>query len=136
MLSINPPLHAQCHGGGSSQSVKETNTKAPETTNSDELIFYACPMHPEIKSFKPETCAKCGMNLEQKKASLVKTEQQKDSVYYTCSMHPDVKESNPGNCPKCGMELIKKSANEASSKENMKMACPMMQGADDKKKQK
>lgn len=137
LLSINPSLYAQCHTGGSSQNMKETTPKGqPETTNSDELIFYVCPMHPEIKSFKPETCSKCGMNLEQKKATLVNTELQKDSVYYTCSMHPEVKESKPGSCPKCDMELIKKSANGTSSKENMKMACPMMQGMDDKKKQK
>lgn len=137
-LFVNQSLYSQCHGGGSSQSTKETSPKAqPETIdNTDELIFYACPMHPEIKSLKSETCSKCGMNLEQKKASIVKTELQKDSVYYTCSMHPEVKESKPGSCPKCGMELIKKSTNPTSSKENMKMTCPMMQGTDDKKKQK
>ena len=97
----------------------------PDTAKaSSEIIYYACPMHPEIKSFNPGTCSKCGMNLEQKKATSVKADQKKESVYYTCSMHPDVKESKPGKCPKCGMELIKKSSNDPPSK-GMKMKCPM-----------
>lgn len=117
-LFAKPNLFAQCHGGGSSQNSKESNTKTETTTtNSDELIFYACPMHPEIKSLNPTTCSKCGMNLEQKKASLVKTEQTKDSVFYTCSMHPEMKENKPGSCTKCGMELIKKSNKETTTNE-------------------
>jgi hypothetical protein len=121
LLCSNQHLYSQCHGG-STQSTKDTNSKEqPKATNSDEIIFYNCPMHPEIKSLNPGTCSKCGMNLEQKKASLVKSEQQKDSIYYTCSMHPEVKETKPGNCPKCGMTLIKKSGNDSSSSGGMKM---------------
>lgn len=123
LLFLNSKLYGQCHGGGGSQNTKDTNSKVQvdAATSSDEIIFYACPMHPEIKSLKPETCSKCGMNLEQKKANIYKSVQQKDSVYYTCSMHPEVKESKSGNCPKCGMELIKKSSNDTSSSGGMKM---------------
>lgn len=78
-------------------------------------------MHPEVKSFQPGTCSKCGMNLDQKKANSAKAEPQKDAVYYTCSMHPEIKETKAGNCPKCGMALIKKSSNDAPSKGSMKM---------------
>jgi hypothetical protein len=30
--------------------------------------IYTCPMHPEIKSYKPGKCPKCGMDLVFKKA--------------------------------------------------------------------
>lgn len=33
-----------------------------------EGATYTCPMHPEVKSDKPGTCPKCGMNLEIVKA--------------------------------------------------------------------
>lgn len=138
LLIATPSLFAQCHGGGGSQNSKETKStkQSDAATNSDEVIFYACPMHPEVASLKPGTCSKCGMNLEQKKANLVKTEQQKDSVYYTCSMHPEVKEAKPGNCPKCGMELIKKSINDTSSSGDMKMMHCMGMGDMDMKQPK
>ncbi len=118
LLFASPQLFGQCHGGGgshSSKSIKESDA----TTNQSEVIFYACTMHPEVTSLKPGTCSKCGMSMDQKKADLYKSEQQKDSIYYTCSMHPEVKENKPGKCPKCGMVLIEKSVNKKLSKENM-----------------
>jgi hypothetical protein len=123
LLCSNQHLYAQCHGAGS-PITKDTNSKEQAIAkNSDEVIFYTCQMHPEIKSLNPGTCSKCGMNLEQKKANVVKTDQQKDSIYYTCSMHPEVKENKPGNCPKCGMELIKKSINDTSAGGMKMMNC-------------
>jgi Cu+-exporting ATPase len=95
--------------------------KSDTIKSSAEIIYYDCPMHPDVKSFTPGTCSKCGMNLEQRKANSVKAESQKDAVYYTCSMHPEIKETKSGKCPKCGMELIKKSSSDTPSKENKKM---------------
>lgn len=33
----------------------------------EEKDIYTCPMHPEVKTDKPGTCPKCGMNLIPKK---------------------------------------------------------------------
>lgn len=122
LLVTGPRLLGQCHGGGGSHSDhKDSSSKSvkqsDEVTNTDEVIFYACSMHPEIKSLTAGTCSKCGMNLDQKKANLVKALAQKDSVYYTCPMHPEVKENKLVNCSKCGMELIKKSSKELATTE-------------------
>lgn len=118
LLFISQNFYGQSNDGGSSPS---TQPKSGVTRTTGETIYYVCPMHPEITSNKPDSCSKCGMNLEQKKEKLLKPEQQKDSVYYTCSMHPEVKETKSGKCPKCGMELIKKSINDKPSKKHKKM---------------
>jgi len=122
LFFVPPTLFGQSSDSGSKSIV---------ASNSSEIIFYTCPMHPEIKSLNPGTCSKCGMDLEQKKATTVNKEQAKDSVYYTCSMHPEVKETKPGDCPKCGMKLIQKSINDKSSGKKMKkMNCMGMGGMD------
>ncbi len=36
------------------------------TGENDKTETYLCPMHPEVKSYKPGKCPKCGMNLETK----------------------------------------------------------------------
>ena len=78
-------------------------TNNPSTGNNNAVtkapVTYTCSMHPEIKSDKPGTCPKCGMDLIQKA-----------SVQYTCPMHPEVISDSPGKCPKCKMDLVVKSS--------------------------
>ena len=65
---------------------------------------YSCPMHADVKSDKPGTCPKCGMNLTAPKKEGMK-------MAYCCPMHADVKSDKPGTCPKCGMGLKKTKQN-------------------------
>ena len=68
-------------GACNSSSTKSEQVKATESveTNSADTaqqfnldttklktgeVFYQCPMHPEEISDKPDTCPKCGMDLE------------------------------------------------------------------------
>ncbi len=61
---------------------------------------YACPMHPDVTSLEPGTCAKCGMMLTPIFAPST------PPPSYTCPMHPEVTSSEPGTCPECGMKLV------------------------------
>jgi Cu+-exporting ATPase len=54
-------------------------------------------MHPEVISYQPGDCPKCGMALE-----LMPT---LAPTIYTCPMHPQVQQDHPSECPICGMTL-------------------------------
>jgi FtsP/CotA-like multicopper oxidase with cupredoxin domain len=60
-------------------------------------VVYACPMHPEVLSEEPGSCAKCGMKLLAQAA---------EETTYVCPMHPEVTSNKPDRCPKCGMKLL------------------------------
>ncbi len=83
---------------------------------------YTCPMHPEIREYKPGACPKCGMALESvvaksasvpissesplPSASMKEASPEKhEAVEYTCPMHPEIVRKSPGACPICGMSL-------------------------------
>ena len=65
---------------------------------------FTCPMHPEVRANRTDSCPKCGMELEAIVPSLVaRTE-------WTCPMHPEIVRDAPGNCPICGMALEPRTA--------------------------
>lgn len=71
---------------------------------------YTCPMHPQIRSEKPDSCALCGMSLEPVTPTYPPVESR-----FTCPMHPEVKNSSQGHCPECGMALEENSNQENNS---------------------
>ncbi|WP_258405227.1 heavy metal-binding domain-containing protein [Shewanella mesophila] len=89
---------------------------------------YHCPMHPEVKGEKGDTCPKCGMNLEQvgamnghhdaKRCDNCPKHQQAQhmNAAYDCPMHPEVTGKKGDTCPKCGMNLEKKVKREKTDK--------------------
>lgn len=86
--------------------------KAGKKDTTAHVVLYACPMHPDVTSEKPDKCSKCGMDL-----TLSPKEKMKKKVVknYACPLHADVLTKKPGKCPKCGSDLI------LSPKEKMKM---------------
>jgi Cu+-exporting ATPase len=65
----------------------------------DTAGVYTCPMHPEVRAGKHESCPKCGMSLEPL------SPEASTRVEYTCPMHPEIVRDEPGSCPICGMAL-------------------------------
>lgn len=57
--AATPMIEASPSDGGGAEPADKTKV-AP--------TVYACPMHPEVKSSKPGTCPKCGMQLQATKA--------------------------------------------------------------------
>lgn len=78
-------------------------TKAGKKDTTQHAAFYACPMHPDVKSDKPGKCPKCGMELTLSKKEQLKKEVTKN---YTCPVHTDVVSNHPGKCSKCGSKLV------------------------------
>ncbi len=72
----------------------------------DIMKLYTCPMHPEVVSNHPGTCAKCSSKLVVDRRGTKQA-----ATIYSCSMHPNETSDKPGKCPVCGMEMVAKSKN-------------------------
>jgi hypothetical protein len=59
-LPPSPKAHAQPPSSDIHAQPPSPNKPTPA---SDEKIVYTCPMHPDVKSDKPGSCPKCGMDL-------------------------------------------------------------------------
>ena len=101
--------------------------QAGENEETQEVVTYTCPMHPEVKSSKPGTCPKCGMALEIKdsqkslnNAKIEKSDQlNQDDIVICPVMGTNMKKSDAyawfdyeGKtyyicCAKCKPELLK-----------------------------
>ncbi len=85
--------------------------------NQKSKNIYTCPMHPEIRQYKPGNCPICGTNLvlaEKTDSTAIEhiTSAITDAAItqhqfqkYTCPMHPHILRDAPGKCPLCGMKL-------------------------------
>ena len=111
-MNLEPVAHhvmAKHHGKDCDKCPHHQHAKA------DKVGGYECPMHPEMKGAKGDTCPKCGMNLEEAKTAKTgkscdncpKHKHQHDMAKqgYHCPMHPEVKGAKGDSCPKCGMFL-------------------------------
>lgn len=87
------PKHSCC-GGRSHVGLEQT------TTAKRSEAKHICPMCPGVESDVPDSCPKCGMDLE-----LNPNYQAKTKTVWTCPMHPEVQQDAPGECPICGMDL-------------------------------
>jgi hypothetical protein len=73
--------------------------RLPRLTLAQKILqVYACPLHPNITSYKPDVCPLCGLNLEIVKPLWGKI--------YSCPIHPDIRTDHPDICPKCGLRLV------------------------------
>ena len=61
LLLFGIVLNLSC---ASSQSMSSGEAKNPDE---EATVTYTCPMHPEVASYKPGVCPKCGMTLVVKK---------------------------------------------------------------------
>lgn len=71
-----------------------------EQMKKEVMKLYSCPMHPEVVSNHPGTCAKCSSKLVADRRG-----SKQGTTVYTCSMHPDVVSDKPGKCPVCRMAM-------------------------------
>ncbi len=78
---------------------QDDETTQTETKHSETAMAYACPMHPEVKGKKGDTCSKCGMDFKEMKKDM--------AMAYACPMkcEGDKTYDKEGKCPKCGMNL-------------------------------
>jgi transcription initiation factor IIE alpha subunit len=96
--------------------------KAGKVDTLKHAAYYSCPTHPEVTSYEPGKCPKCGMELNLSPKEQMKTREMKN---YTCPVHIDIVKHSPGKCPQCGSKL------NLSPKEQMKTqvmkiyTCPM-----------
>jgi RND family efflux transporter MFP subunit len=87
---------------------------APAAPAQGKILYYHCPMHPEIMSDKPGTCPKCGMTLTPVYAGAAPAapaptaaapKKERKIKYWVSPMDPGYIRDKPGKAP-CGMDLV------------------------------
>ena len=92
-FGVDGPHHVSAEPASTEHSSAFAGTAAIEH-------LYTCPMHPEVRQGRPDSCPKCGMALEPESPVLAAS-----GTQFTCPMHPEVVQDSPGDCPICGMAL-------------------------------
>jgi len=109
-------------------TVNAQETKQVQIKHEQIGVTYTCPMHADVKSDKPGTCPKCGMELKKMEMGSTKMDMKHDSmkmdhskmkmkpeskktgeISYACPMQCEGEKTynKPGSCPKCNMDLKK-----------------------------
>jgi membrane fusion protein, copper/silver efflux system len=106
----------------SGNEIKQRKSKTIEKASPAQIdsVVYVCPMDPEVRSDKPGSCPKCGMDLVKEVKAVDKAPdstkaENAAAVKYICPMDPEVVSDKPGSCPKCGMDLVKAVKSEKKS---------------------
>lgn len=99
---------------GCTQNSDENQSKDSEQTQ-EKLVYYTCPMHPQVREDGPGKCPICHMNLSRVEKTQSDDEdhsghssemsQQKEKLW-VCHDYPDVTSPKPGPCPIDGSEMI------------------------------
>ena len=83
---------------------QKSKANVPTSKNGTPIFAsYSCPLHPEVVSNHPGTCAKCSSKLV-----VNRTSSKHGETVYSCSMHPNETSATPGKCPICGMDMTAK----------------------------
>ncbi len=82
-----------------------------EHDQNDDIAYWTCPMHPEIKEDEQTPCPLCGMDLTPVREDNDDEHDHEHNdegevEYWTCPMHPEIQEDEFGSCPICGMDLV------------------------------
>jgi len=85
----------------------------------NKILYYTCPMHPDVHADKPGKCPECGMNLVPVYAKASAAAPARTILYYQSAMHPWIKSDKPGKCPICGMDLVPVYAGDSGAETNM-----------------
>lgn len=92
-------------------AVQKLHGQTVSGSEKNKILYYTCPMHPDVHSDKPGKCPECGMNLvpvyaTNSVASATEQNAGRKILYYQSAMHPWIKSDKPGKCPICGMDLV------------------------------
>lgn len=105
LLLVGGGFYLQKHMGG-----------APVTAPVNDILYYYCPMHPDIHKDKPGQCPICNMDLvpkhrvtsaagEGKVSTAPSVPAERKVKYWVDSMNPSFRSDKPGKAPD-GMDLV------------------------------
>lgn len=88
-----------------------TESETISQKTEQEVVYYTCSMHPQVREDKPGKCPICHMNLtkvQHNNAHKQDNEEMKNEEVYFCESDPSVTSEAPGICPLDGTPLKKK----------------------------